>query len=109
MLLEGAYCAGEHFVALQCSKEQFHWLGIKKSISNKQSDQGSWLTERRSGRQTDDQIYPVSSFHIHLDFMFMHKNSVLHAFLQLCQDLPQRVRATSKARIYQNYIFDRRK
>ena len=30
-------------------------------------------------------------------------------FFQLCKDLPQRVRATSKARIYQNYIFDRRK
>ena len=31
------------------------------------------------------------------------------AFFQLCQDLPQRVRATSKTRIYQNYILDRRK
>ena len=41
--------------------------------------------------------------------LIKHKNSVLHAFFQLCQDLPQRVRATSKARIYQNYIFDRRK
>ena len=26
------------------------------------------------------------------------------AFFQLCQDLPQRVRATAKARIYQSYI-----
>ena len=33
------------------------------------------------------------------------KNSVLHGFFQLCQNLPQRVRATSKARIYQSYIF----
>ena len=41
--------------------------------------------------------------------LIKHKNSVLRGFFQLCQDLPQRVRATSKARIYQNYIFDRRK
>ena len=30
-------------------------------------------------------------------------------FFQLCKALPQRVRATSKARINQNYIFDRQK
>ena len=41
--------------------------------------------------------------------LIKHKNSVLHGFFQLCQDLPQRVRATSKTRIYQNYILDRRK
>ena len=40
--------------------------------------------------------------------LIKHKNSVL-GFFQLCQDLPQRVRATSKARIYQSYIFDRLK
>ena len=49
---------------------------------------------------------PAKTTHAQL---IKHKNSVLHGFFQLCQDLPQRVRATSKARIYQSYIFDRRK
>ena len=59
------------YPAFGYSKEEFHWLGIKKNISITQSDLGSWQTDGRSGRQTDDQIYLFfflsypSGFHVH--------------------------------------------